>query len=166
MRLPELGLIRLDMGRYGIGHASEGGGEHLKNRPTALTIAVGPSGYGLRSSTESVARRRMTSGSWQEQAAGMKKSPIMTSPVTAALSMPTENDGSLTEATPQNTEKMATNTSDAAIHGSRSGERVRATTDPHHTQPAATQNSTAVGGSSTGGAHRATSPRGSCCPVR
>ncbi|MFE5096377.1 hypothetical protein ACFRCI_40185 [Streptomyces sp. NPDC056638] len=45
----------------------------------------------------------------------------------------------MTEATPQNTDVTATNTSDAMIHRSRRGERVCATTDPHHTQPAATQ---------------------------
>jgi hypothetical protein len=45
----------------------------------------------------------------------MKNSPITPSPVTAALSRPTDTYGSSTEATPQNTEKTATNTSDATI---------------------------------------------------
>ncbi|ESQ01797.1 hypothetical protein B590_30468 (plasmid) [Streptomyces sp. PVA_94-07] len=80
--------------------------------------------------------------------------------------MPTGTDGSSAETTPQNTEKAATNTNGATIHFSRSGDRWPATMLSHHVEPAITQNSTATGGSSTGGAHRATSPGGSCCPVR
>lgn len=48
-------------------------------------------------------RRRTTSGGRRETAAGMKNSPVMPSPVTAALSRPTDTDGPSTKATPQNT---------------------------------------------------------------
>ncbi|MFG2632281.1 hypothetical protein [Streptomyces sp. NPDC048473] len=78
---------------------------------------------------------------------------------------PTDTDGSSTEATPQNTDAAATNTSDATIHRSRSEERVRTTTLIHHVQPAITQKSMAAGGRRTGSAHRTTSPRGNCCPA-
>ncbi|MDX3453982.1 hypothetical protein PV396_18855 [Streptomyces sp. ME02-8801-2C] len=74
----------------------------------------------------------MTSGRWWDAATGMKNSPIAPSPVTAALNRPTDTDGSLTKATPQNTEKAATNISDAAIHGSCGEELVRATALSHH----------------------------------
>lgn len=50
-----------------------------------------------------------------------KNNPIMPGPATAALSRPTENDGSSTEAIAQNAAKAATNTSDTTIRRSRSG---------------------------------------------
>ncbi len=94
---------------------------------------------------------------WREETAGTKNSPILPSPVTAALSRPTDTGGSSAEATPQNSDVTGTNTSDGTIHRSRSGERVRAATLLHHVQPAVTQNSTAAGGSRKGGAHCAMS---------
>ncbi|MET9847842.1 hypothetical protein [Streptomyces ossamyceticus] len=90
----------------------------------------------------------------------------MPKPVTTTLSRPIDTDGSSTDATPQNTDATTVKTSVAAIRGCCNGDFSSATMLVHHAHPAARQNTTAAGGNSTGGTHRATSPSPSRCPVR
>ncbi|MFI9547900.1 hypothetical protein ACIHAR_28910 [Streptomyces sp. NPDC052016] len=83
--------------------------------------------------------------------------------MTTTLGRPMETNGSSTDATPENTDATATNARET-IRGSRARDFSRATMLVHHVHqvhPAAAQTRTPVGGSSTGGTHRAASPSSS-----